>query len=352
MHVIIRADAGPLIGGGHVMRCLSLADCLAERGARCTFACADLTPFLEKRVRQSGHGLVRFRSPLTGVGAAGGGPAAAAAQERDCSACLAAAGTADWIIVDHYGLDCVWEQRSRSATLHVLTFDDLANRAHDCDILLDQTFGRAAADYAELVPPASRILAGAIYAPVRDEFAALRDAALARRAAVPAQRLLVTLGSTDLGGITGLVLAQMVASGVELAIDVAISGGAPSLAACKEMANANPRIRLHVDSEAIARLMSVADISIGAAGSTSWERCCLGLPSLVFILADNQRLIGEQLENAGAHRLVELRNVSVALAETCRDGPRLLDMSRRASQVTDGYGAQRVRDAMIERGSR
>jgi UDP-2,4-diacetamido-2,4,6-trideoxy-beta-L-altropyranose hydrolase len=351
MHVIIRADADPLIGGGHVMRCLTLADSLVERGARCTFACANLTPVLEKRVRQSGHGLALFHSPLTGAGPAEAGPFAAAAQEQDFAACLAGMYGADWMIVDHYGLDSVWEQRARAAARHVLAFDDLANRLHDCDILLDQTFGRTAGEYALLVPLSCRTLAGAMYAPLRSEFAAFRYEALARRAGAPVQRLLITLGSTDLGGITGTVLGQVVASGLPFAVDVVIGSRTPSIADCEDMVIANANIRLHVDCDAMAVLMAAADLAIGAAGTTSWERCCLGLPSLAFVLAANQRLIGEQLERAGAHKLVELSDLGAVLAEMCRDGPRLLAMSHRASQVTDGRGAQRVCEAMIEIGS-
>lgn len=348
VRVMVRADASEALGGGHVMRCLTLADALASGGASCIFACADLPPSFEQRVRAGGHAVARVISPLTGADLAEAGPARIEKQQQDCDICLDAAGAADWIVLDHYGLDVVWERRARAWAPNILVFDDLANRAHQCEILLDQTYGRRTDAYRPLVPASCRILAGPTYAPLRPEFAALREETLGRRSAAPARRLLITLGSTDFGGITARVLAEALEAPTDLDIDVVIGGGASSLGACRALAQAHPyRVRLHIDSNDMAMLMARADLAIGAAGATSWERCCLGLPGLAIVLTENQRVIGEQLHQAGAHRLVLPGTLGPALADLAMDGAQLLDMSRRASQVTDGRGAERVREVML-----
>jgi UDP-2,4-diacetamido-2,4,6-trideoxy-beta-L-altropyranose hydrolase len=356
MRVIVRADASPLIGAGHVMRCLSLAQALAARGAEVAFVCAEVMPAIEKRIREQGHKLfgITTSSPVHGVGWEDR-LLAPEEQLEDARQTLAAAGgKADWIIVDHYQLGEAWEAEARKTTKQILAIDDLANRAHDCDLLLDQSFGRSKLDYATLVPARSRILVGPVYAPLRPEFATARDAALARRGETPARRLLVTLGSTDLGGITRRVVEQVLAAGVQLNIDVVLGAGAASLPALEALARVTPRLRVHLDVLDMSPLMTAADLAIGAAGSTTWERCCLGLPTVALILAPNQRFIAEQVEAAGAHRLAsgEGSNALVAaLIALMEDDVARGQMAKRAAEMTDGHGASRLCAAMLDAGS-
>lgn len=356
MRVIVRADASSLIGAGHVMRCLSLAQALVTRGAQVTFVCAEVMPAIERRIREQGHKLflIQTSSPVQGSGWEDR-LLAPGEQQEDARLTLAAAGgQADWIIVDHYQFGSFWEAEARKTGKQILAIDDLANRAHDCDLLLDQSFGRSKLDYATLLPGRSRILVGPLYAPLRPEFAAARDAALARRGATPARRLLVTLGSTDLGGITQHVVEQVLAARLELIIDVVLGSGAASFPALETVARLNPRLRLHLDVRDMSSLMTAADIAIGAAGSTTWERCCLGLPTVALILAPNQRFIAEQVEAAGAHRLAsgegtnELVTALIALVE---DDAARGEMARRAAELTDGHGAFRLCAAMLDAGS-
>ena len=229
--------------------------------------------------------------------------------------------------------------------------DDLANRPHDCDLLIDTTFGRSAEDYRDLVPPGAVILAGARYALLRPEFAALRAESLARRAAGGGvERILVSLGLTDLGGITARVVAALLETALKAQIDVVIGPSAQSRAELEAFAARERRVELHIDPPDMARLMTNADIAIGAGGTTSWERCCLGLPTIVIILADNQVWASQMLNEFGAINALMQTSLATdipnAIAELV-DPTTRREMTGKAADVTDGRGAERVCEAII-----
>jgi UDP-2,4-diacetamido-2,4,6-trideoxy-beta-L-altropyranose hydrolase len=350
--VVFRCDASAGIGGGHVMRCLTLARELSERGAKIAFACALIPEFLAARVVEAGFALHRI-GPGKELPDRAERPDHAvlspAAQRADAERTLAVGGAADWVVVDHYRLSAEWLERVGGERPRRLAIDDLANRRQECEILVDQTFGRTAADYRALVPERCRVLAGSQYAMLRPEFRALRPAALDRREqAGPVRRLLISLGSTDLGGITAAVLEAARSSGVTMDIDVVVGAGAASLAAIQAAAAAEPSIRVHVDSREMAPLIAQADLAIGAAGTSSWERCCLGLPTIALVLADNQRLVAQNLERAGAIVVADSPQAIPALLQTlANDQPARLAMVAAAAAIVDGEGALRVAGAMI-----
>lgn len=355
MLIAIRVDGSAQMGGGHVMRCLTLANALAERGSEVVFVCAQLVDGMADHLRGAGHRLVLI-DPLTNEAAGPGWDSAihaVDAQREDARRTLEAIGVekADWLVVDHYRLDRHWEQPARAGAASLMVIDDLAERPHDCDLLLDQTFGRSPQDYEGLVPSTCRVLAGAIYALLRPEFAAWREGALARReTARPAQRLLISLGTTDLSGITERVLSLLINAGIDCPIDVVLGPSAPSFPSVQTAARSYSNIQLHVDVRDMAPLIAAADLAIGAAGTTSWERCCLGLPSVVLVLADNQRLVAEKLAEVGA---VVVAPGEHALPQIVRDlsnnaEARLL-MTAAAAAIADGGGAARIAELMLGR---
>ena len=207
MNIIFRTDASLDIGTGHFMRCLTLADALRERGAECRFVCREHAGNLLDVIRQRGfeaYGLplgdaVTAKSDVSDnllpLHAAWLG----ADWASDAEQTLAAIGDTkfDWLIVDHYALDARWEHRLRCSCHRLMVIDDLADRVHDCDLLLDQNLGRTAADYKERVPATCTVLAGAQYALLRPEFAALRAYSLERRAHPKLKRLLITMGGVE-----------------------------------------------------------------------------------------------------------------------------------------------------------
>lgn len=324
------------------MRCLTLAHALAaERQAECAFLSAAGTAETVPALARSGFPILTVE-----------GPAAAAAPE------LAATwpGGADLVVVDHYGIDAEVECHFRTWAKSVVVIDDLANRRHDCNLLIDQTFGRTADAYRPWVPENCMVLTGSAYALVRPEFAAARPMALARRAAGgPVRRILVSLGLTDLGGVTARVLRTLLAPKLPCAIDVVLGGRAASLAEVRGLAQEYPDVTVHVDLDTreMVRLMVEADLAIGAGGTSTWERCCLGLPSIIFVVADNQVETAERLAKAGANVVIPgserfdsaafssaVRNL--ASSTTDREG-----MAKAAGVVCDGNGTGRVVGALV-----
>lgn len=356
-----RADASARIGLGHVMRCLTLADALAAKGWRCSF----LMRRLDGRPPDSlitGRGHALHLLPEPGAGATGDWLGVTPDRDRQESAAALDTIAPDWVIVDHYGLDAGWERGLAAPGRRILVLDDLADRPHACDLLLDQTFGRAAGDYAGLVADGTRLLLGAGYALLRPEFAALRPEALrARRQRLEAGlrplRILVAPGGYDAPNVTTRVieaLAQRPAGAPPVAVDIVLGGQALHLPALRaRLAAPLPfPAQLHLDTPDMARLMAAADLAIGAGGTTTWERACLGLPCLLIVLADNQREIAARMQAAGAARVLAdpaapgFEADLIAAIDAVATPAALARASAAAARIVDGAGTGRARDAL------
>lgn len=360
-----RADASLQIGTGHVMRSLTLADALAARGAQCHFLCRDHEGNLIDFIRAKGHTVHALPAPPVGAGL----PANAsdddtpphrhwlgATQPQDIDACapVLAALRPDWLIVDHYALDARWERALAPHCGRLMVIDDLADRPHACDLLLDQTFGRAADDYRAWLPAHCELLCGSRYALLRPEFVALRPYSLQRRAQPQLRQLLVTMGGVDKDNATGQVLAALrhCALPGNCEITVVMGATAPWRTEVERQANTMPwptRVRVGVSD--MAQLMADSDLAIGAAGATSWERCCLGVPTIMLVLANNQHRIAQALSEAGAANLLDastLKNQSLICPERLQYKA-LAAMSGAAAAITDGLGVARIIETLTNK---
>lgn len=334
------------------MRCLTLADEVLRRGGSVRFVAAAMPERLVGAVKAAGHAvnlLTVESSDRVDEGVDWDRTVwSEARQHADAAATLsiACAHGASSLLVDHYRLDARFEE---AVGLPIVVLDDLANRRHRAALLVDHNLGRSAGDYAGLLPAGATILAGPHFAALRPAFAALRPKAIARRKAGGApRRILLSLGSTDVGGFTAPALAATCAVFDKIPIDVVIRQDAPSRAAVDVLAAIHPAIRVHDQPADMAALMAAADLAIGAGGTTSWERCALGLPTACLILAQNQRFVAEQLAAVGvadfARTVADLSPLLQAFAD---DPMRLERMSAAAFAVTDGYGAARVVDQLL-----
>jgi UDP-2,4-diacetamido-2,4,6-trideoxy-beta-L-altropyranose hydrolase len=252
----------------------------------------------------------------------------------------------DWLIVDHYGLGRAWETALRRVAERILAIDDLG-REHECDALLDQNYPNPAhVQYQGRIPSDCELLLGPQYALVRPEFAALRSISLAKPRS-PISRLLVFMSGTDPVDETTKALEGIrLLKKPRLQVDVAIGDGNPRREGIASLCGALPNATLHVQTMRMAELMVAADCMIGAGGSSAWERCVLGLPALVTILAENQGSITEAVERAGGHRLLgwhhTVRADDYAEALVSLDVPALVRMSEAAAAICDGVGVERV----------
>lgn len=356
MKVVFRTDASLQIGTGHVMRCLTLADALkAERDADTLFLCRDHAGHLADVIRQRGHrvALLPAAHPqnVTSVSpSAYSEPTHASwlgtdweTDARQTGYGLDHEALVNWLVVDHYALDARWERAMRARCRRLMVIDDLADRFHDCDLLLDQNLGRHTDDYAELVPSGCKVLVGTAYALLRPEFARLRAASLVRRKTARLQHLLISMGGVDKDNTTGAVLLALQPADLpsDCHITVVIGAHAPHLTAVKALsAQMLWRTEVLVNVQDMASLMADSDLAIGAAGTTSWERCCLGLPAVLLILAENQWLGANALESAGAALLLgKPPAISCGLSRVIANARRSLTaLMQAASDVSTGHG--------------
>ena len=356
--IIFRADASLLMGSGHVMRCLTLAEALKAKGAECHFISRAHPGHLLKLIRQRGFAVtalpMEWPPPQVKMQVVGERPEESDhASWLNCDWQTDAEQTRvimqklhpDWLVVDHYALDQRWETALRSYCHKIMVIDDLADRHHECVLLLDQNLGRQSQDYVGLVPAHCKVLAGPQYALLRPEFAALRAYSLKRRQQPVLKHVLITMGGVDQRNDTGKVLSALKGCTLpkDLHISVVMGLRAPWLQQVQAQAQDMPwPTEVLVNISDMAQSMADSDLSIGAAGSTSWERCCLGLPTLLVVLADNQRAIAEALQSAGAARTLDIASDAPTICEILRSlvaNPRMLhDMSIAASRIVVGFG--------------
>lgn len=376
MKVALRTDASERIGTGHLMRCLTLADELRAGGARTRFVCRPLPAGLAELVTGRGHELAGLL-PGDGIargGAASGAPDGAsggtaaggtsgllhaawlgASQADDSQQTLAALSgetSWDWLVVDHYALDARWESRLRGCARRILAIDDLADRRHDCDALLDQNLhSDMQARYARLVPAHCVQLLGPRHALLRSEFGEARARLRERGEAV--ERVLVFFGGIDAANLTASALDALDTIGLDADVDVVIGAAHPLRAALEARCAVRPRTALHVQATDMAALIAAADLGVGAAGVVTWERCALGLPSLAFAVAANQQAL---LRDAAREGLVLGPQVDpsdpAALALQLRaliDNPALrAHLARRGLESVDARGASRVARVLLQ----
>lgn len=334
-HAIFRCDASPEIGGGHAVRSLALADALRDAGWTATFAGRRETVETVPGLMHSGHGWWELSGPPDSE--------PAALKERAPEGC-------DALVVDHYGRDTKFESACRGWAKRVVVMEDIPGRGHDCDLLVDPTPERAPSDYAGTVPTRCKLLLGPNFALLRRRFAVLREAALGRKQNPGAvTRLFVSLGATDPANLTSVVLEGIAASGLDVDVDVVLGSAAKHIGAVRAVAKTlGDRVRIHIDAPDMAELMAAADLAIGAAGATTFERCCLGLPSLIVIAADNQLQIAAALVKAdaavslGEGQKLRPEHVAAALKTIAGDVVLRARLSKNAAALCDGRGAARV----------
>ena len=331
---IFRVDASPGIGSGHVRRCLALAEALAADRWGVVFACRAGT-------REVVPSLARSAFAYRVVSVDRGGLASL----HDL-----APGGCDLLVVDHYGLHESYERSCRAWAKQILVIDDLADRPHDCDILVDQTPGRQARDYAGLVPGHCTVLAGSEFALLDPRFRQARERLRAPIDEV--QRVLVSFGGTDPAGATVRALEALGVAKLGTAVDVVLGTVNDDIGRIRQLAaQLVPAATVHVAVDDMASLIARADMAIGAGGVSALERCCLGVPSLTITIADNQCKLANELAQSGATEdigpVTGLRgsDIADAVSRLASNAARRLAITAAAITIADGLGAARVRAA-------
>lgn len=368
MKIAIRVDASLEIGTGHVMRCLTLAQEIRRKSGRVVFICREHIGHMCDMISNNGFELVRLgldqesdknsiqkyenrgkhdqpiHLPWLGVN-----------QYRDAMQTKEAIlidSPWDWLIVDHYGIDNRWESIIREISNNIMVIDDLADREHDCDLLIDQNyFQEPAKRYEGLLPDNSKTLLGPKFALLRPEFRQARKFNRMRGNGVA--RVLVYFGGNDPNNLTGMTLEAL--SSPELGylfVEAVVGSNNQYLEKLEKQAQNRPGTRLHIQPEGFVELMIRADICIGAGGTTTWERLCLDLPSIVITVAKNQEAFIKELDTSGYVKWIgKLESISVKniknkliLEIYNLENREILSVS---SFLLDGFGALRVTEMII-----
>lgn len=354
MNVVFRTDATSRIGTGHFMRCMTLAEKLQRHGVQIRFVSCGLPQYLRGMLESKGMELASLEGDAI--------PCPPrdlahshwlnASQVQDAQATKQALSGRewDWLVVDHYALDVSWESALRPCVGRIMAIDDIADRHHDCDVLLDQNLYTGMQErYAGKVPAHCRQLLGPRYALLRDEFSGSRKQARPRSGQV--KRVLVFFGGMDSENYTGRAIGALAELGGDtLQVDVVIGMQHP----CREQIETlckSHGYHCHVQTKRMAELMVNADLAIGAGGSAMWERCCLGLPGLSICVADNQRQqIADAAEQGLIYSLSSGHDLTNALqrhvGSLLENEPLRKLISRTAMQAVDGLGVNRVAAAL------
>jgi UDP-2,4-diacetamido-2,4,6-trideoxy-beta-L-altropyranose hydrolase len=353
VRVIFRVDASLRIGVGHVMRCLTLARVLKDNGINVEFICRKhegnlidkihLEGFITHELELPEKSIVNdtlFHSHWLGV-----------TQLIDAKECIniLQSTKVDWLVVDHYGIDIDWEQGLKRYCSNLMVIDDLADRNHKCDILLDQTFGRSKKDYSALTSKDCRLLLGSQYALLRPEFAKWRSYSLERRSNQQFKQLLISMGGVDVDNVTESILNELKISSLpnDINITVVMGRSAPYLQSVKSKVKTLPfKTEVEVNPDNMAEIMANCDIAIGAAGSTTWERCCLGLPTIQIVTAKNQLFSAETLAHHNIVKLAKkIKDINFLLGSSSEW---MKSVGSSAAEICDSMGRNKVYNKMTD----
>ncbi len=356
MKVIFRVDASEIIGSGHVMRCLTLAEGLQDRGVSVEFITRKHPRNLNKQIESKGFKvnllpIITTNQPQQGLSEYG--KWLNVKQEVDAYETIQVLTEKqiDWLIIDHYGLDYSWEDVLRPYTIKIMVIDDLANRNHNCDLLLDQNYINDQGRYNQLLPLDTIKLLGPKYALLRKEFIKNRKEC----AHYSIKRVFVFFGGSDSANLTSVSIKALSHPKLaHLLVDVVIGSINSNWLTLKTEIESRPNAKLHLQIDNIAELMAKADISLGAGGTTTWERMSLGLPSIVITVAKNQISFTSNLDKykyikwLGNANQIDEYVIYNALLESIKNPFRLQEQAKKCRDLVDGMGTNRVVNLLMK----
>jgi|TARA_B110000008_G_C16892192_1_gene533240 UDP-2,4-diacetamido-2,4,6-trideoxy-beta-L-altropyranose hydrolase len=339
-NVVFRVDSSSKIGIGHLMRCITLADEMQQRGCKITFICSNLDGNLISQIKYkvvvlSKKGKFQAKSIYLDW--------LDTSQNQDAKLTIKAMPYGvDIIVVDSYALNQEWHRKLRPYTRIIMVIDDMADKELDCDILLNPNLNIQKSDYEKKVPKSCKLLLGPNFALLRPEFKSLRSKSIEKRKNTQKiQNILISMGGSDKNNITYDVLQQL---SNEFNVTVVLGAASLHIEMIKEFAK-DKNIKIIVNADNMSKLMLDADIAIGAGGSSTWERCCLGLPTLFYVLSPNQKRTADYLEEIKVVSIV--RNLRQDIQKIIRNIDVWYNMSSKSQDICDGLGAIKVSDKLL-----
>ncbi len=344
MICVFRADSSLTLGSGHVVRCLTLADALKSRGCQVFFVIQNLAGEMSQYIQSRGYEFFKIPDHAGNLNA----------DAQATKSLLQAGGIRpDWLIIDHYQIGIEWESYLRDQTHRIAVIDDLADRSHDCDLLLDQN--TADNRYSLLISRHSLQLLGPSYALLRTDFHRYRQQGLCRKEAL--RNLLIFFSGSDATQETRKSLTAVIGSSLSIQnIHVVIGSNYPDPQGLHTLCRRFPHIQLHTQVPHMAQLMYEADVALGSFGAATWERCSVGLPVVGTVLADNQvmpaKIVTDQDAGLNLGRAADVNGQAYVDALKSLSSDRLNEISKKSAQLVDGKGTERVVAHLITLGDR
>ena len=337
MKVAFRVDSSIHIGSGHTSRCTELATALRKRGAEVVFVCTELSGNHNYIARHAGFDVLTL---------------SVWEPKSDARRTAEALGTqVDWLVVDHYGLDQSWERTMRPWCEQILAIDDLANRPHAANLLLDPAWPPDPERYRGLVPTGAVLLLGPRYALMSSGITELHSRT---RQLEDSPNVLVFFGGSDLTNLTGRTMSALRHSDIAgVTTDVVIGASNPHARSIRQVATEMPFVTVHDAAPSLAPLLARNTLGVGAGGVSMWERMCAGIPSIVVSLAENQvpstHGIASQgvIDYLGPDEAVSSTDLHSALVALVSDPVRRKQMSDQGRALVDGRGTARVAEALV-----
>lgn len=358
LNIAFRADSSHIIGTGHIMRCLTLAHAITKKcPANIYFFTRKSTGNINDFIVNSGFKLVEMQPPMAvNNGILAHSAWLGATQDDDVREFLQLSDTLaidcfDLLIVDHYAIDQAWHKQVKKHTKKTVVIDDLGDRIHQCDYLLDQTYNSANDKYDSLVPQHCHLMLGTKFALLRDEFSDRK-----KQKSRTNKSILIMFGGTDADNLT-LNCLQLLNKRTDISgINIILGSSALHIKTVQKFIDTQSlahfqNIKLHINPKNIAQLMQKSYLAIGAAGTTSWERCASGLPAVVVIQAENQRQIANELQQAKVITYIEESEMPLLLNKLVDQWIKN-DMNyeyavKQAVAICDGLGSERVASRIL-----
>ena len=355
----IRADASPVIGTGHFVRCMNLAKFLIKRDAEVTFISRNVGSDLNKQIMAAGCRVIDLQLQSNSSNQSPDDYATwLGANERDdISQCLSLiSDNEDFsIIVDHYGVNQEWLGIAKKECSQLIVLDDLAERKLDVDVVINQNLGWTAADYANLVEQETKLLLGPRYAIIDENYSTVRQKLDRSFESEDPLRVLISLGGSDIENVSGKVarVLEEMQRKHDFVVTIVVGSLNPNSNDLHELCQrSGGKIVLIQGANNLVDAYASHDIAVGAIGGSSWERCCLGLPTILVPIAENQKPAASKLHDAGAGILLDSSSDQFGL-ELCNTLIRLANpevrkqISNIAADVCDGSGGKRVVNEII-----
>ncbi|MFD2369379.1 UDP-2,4-diacetamido-2,4,6-trideoxy-beta-L-altropyranose hydrolase [Brevibacillus sp. GCM10020057] len=359
-HVVFRTDSSTKIGSGHVMRCLTLANALRDKGWKATFICNLLPGNMADWISDQGFQVVKMPIEPDELGKVYESPYSYFQKhywEKDVHKTLSVMNgweeSVEWLVVDHYGIDSKWERIVKPFVHKIMVIDDLENREHCCDLLLDQNLlPNMESRYQGKVSKATELLMGPKYALIRPEFVNLRKRIT--NLTVNPNQICIFFGGSDPSNQTRKTLDALDwADLADIKVEVVIGSSNPHREELQAYCEQAPNVQLHIQTPKMPEIIARSGYVIGAGGTNTWERCCLGKPTLLLTVAENQVEISKEVHRQGAALYLGCaeRISAYELGKVIRElhnKPEILNkMAEIAFTLVDGRGVDRVINRLV-----